>query len=185
MDIKVIKKDLMKKIHLRPIKWKHCLNRFYYDHMRPIFFPQQQRYRKVIPKTFCDVTELILIVNFEFIKGFYEDEYSKDFINWDATPNDKKFKKWIEKAYKYITVDRPKLQEDKDNAYPKLGETSEIFEKFINEDGLVSYRYKPSVDPKKEYDKKYGKVDRLEKLILEKDHKLLKEMIDHRERFWT
>jgi hypothetical protein len=153
------------------------------EKIRVFFKPQQKRYRAVIPKTWCDLTELIVIVNLEFIKGFYEDEFTSGWVNWNATPEHKEFSKWLKKAYKYVSQDRPKLEKDIENAYPPFETTNSIFEKKMV-DGLVT-RVSSKPNLKGEYFKLYGKVDRLEKKLKDLDSKIIKEMVDCREYFWT
>ena len=82
---------------------------WYYDNIKVIFCPQHKRLRKAIPKTWSDISSLIVNVNFEFIKSFYEDEFSKGTVNWDATEPHGKFAAWLTDAYFYITVRRPDL----------------------------------------------------------------------------
>jgi hypothetical protein len=66
---------------LLPYSWRS----FYYDHIKTIFKPQHKRLRKAIPRQWSDLTHLIVVVNFEFIKSFYDDEYSTGLVDWDAT----------------------------------------------------------------------------------------------------
>ncbi|NBO36398.1 hypothetical protein EBU91_02515, partial [bacterium] len=91
--------------HLFPRSWRN----FYYDHIRTIFKPHHKRLRKAIPRQWSDISHLIVMVNFEFIKSFYEDEYVKGIVDWDATQPHQKFSTWLEKTYYYIMVERPKL----------------------------------------------------------------------------
>ena len=132
------------------------------------FNPKNKKYRAAIPNTWADVCVLIEDVNFAFVKGFYEDEYKSSTVDWQASgDNVSKFSKWIEKAYKYITVERPQLQKDLDAAYPALT-VKRLTE--INRDN---------------YETEYAEVHRFEKLILDKDTKVLTEIIKYRQYFWT
>lgn len=180
---------------IQTIKWfgpsyylPRCFQRswdnLYWNKIRPIFAPQHKRYRKVIPKTWVDLTELIVISNLEFIKGFYEDEFLQDRTDWNSTEQLKKFSRWLKAAYKYVTVERPKLQQDIDNAYPDEN-WEDAFEKITDEDGIVRWYYKDKRDPKKVYKEKYGKLERLEKKLEEKDTKIITEMVAYRGYFWT
>ena len=54
-----------------PYRW----NMWYYDKLKPIFKPKHSRLRNAIPRQWCDISSLIVNVNFEFIKTFYEEEY--------------------------------------------------------------------------------------------------------------
>lgn len=155
----------------------------YYENIRPIFKPENDRLRKYIPRKWTDISHLIVHVNFEMIKIFYEEEYSNGHIDWDSDKQHKNFSKWLEGAYQYITVDRPKLEEDLNNAYPPLGVDGfkGVFEE-IEEDGKKMFRMKDDGVP---YDIKYAEVNRIDNLIKNKDTKILKEMIEKRDFFWT
>jgi hypothetical protein len=135
----------------------------------PFFYPQNKRYRKVIPKVWNDVSGLIIIVNFEFIKGFYEDEYMAGTVDWEgSSPSHVKFAKWLESAYDYITIERPALLKQQDNSYPPLKTLDEMF-------NLDSYDEKVQ----------YAEVRRIETLISKKDTKIITEMVKYREMLWT
>ncbi len=133
-----------------------------------VFKPYGKKYRAAIPNTWIDVCVLIEDVNFAFVKGFYEDEYKSGIVDWNGSGKDvEKFAKWLEKAYNYITVERPKLQKDLDTAYPPLTEKR-----------LTQVNWKT-------YEKEYGEVDRIERLIKDKDTKVLNNIVKYREYFWT
>ena len=134
------------------------------------FNPKNKKYRAAIPNTWVDVCALIEDVNFAFIKGFYEDEYKSGWVDWEASgEHTSKFAKWLEKAYKYITLERPQLQKDLDSAYPPLT-TKRLTE--------VNYS-------NNSYEEEYAEVHRIEKLIQDKDTKILTETIKYRQYFWT
>lgn len=132
------------------------------------FNPKNKKYRAAIPNTWADVCVLIEDVNFAFIKGFYEDEYKSGWVDWEGSGEPtSKFAKWLEKAYQYITIERPQLQKDLDAAYPPL--TAKRLTE-INRDS---------------YEEEYAEVHRIEKLIQDKDTKTLTETIKYRQYFWT
>jgi hypothetical protein len=136
--------------------------------LKCFFNPKNKKYRAAIPNTWVDVCALIEDVNFAFVKGFYEDEYKSGIVDWNGSGKEvEKFAKWLEKAYDYITVERPKLQKDLDEAYPPLT-TKRLIE--------VNW---------KTYEKEYGEVDRIERLIKDKDTKILNNVVKYREYFWT
>jgi len=161
-----------------PYRW----NMWYYDKIKPIFKPKHSRLRKAIPRQWCDITSLIVNVNFEFIKAFYEDEYIDGVVDWSATEHHKEFAEWLESSYNYITKERPELEKEKDNAYPITPNFDEWFEKITNDQGKTLYQMKDDGIP---YDVKYGEVNRLEKLIENKDTEILTEIIKRRDYFWT
>ncbi len=132
------------------------------------FNPKNKKYRAAIPNTWADVCTLIEDVNFAFLKGFYEDEYKSDTVDWEASGEQcSKFAKWLEKAYQYITVRRPQLQKDLDAAYPPL-----------------SLKRLTEVN-KNTYEQEYAEVHRLESLINKNDTKILTEIVKYRQYFWT
>jgi hypothetical protein len=161
-----------------PYRWRM----FYYDKIKPIFKPQHSRLRKVIPKTWMDISHLIVDVNLEFIKAFYEDEYSKDLVDWNATPQHKEFSKWIEGAYKYAKQTRPQLEKDLENSYPPSKNFEDMFKPIIDENGERMYQYVSDDVP---YEKKYAEVIRLEQLIDNNDTDFIIQMIKFRHYFWT
>ena len=132
------------------------------------FNPKNKKYRAAIPNTWADVCMLIEDVNFAFIKGFYEDEYKSGIVDWEASGDEcSKFAKWLEKAYHYVTVERPQLKKDLDDAYPPLSL------KRLTEVNRASY------------EEEYAEVHRIETLINKSDTKILTEIIKYRQYFWT
>lgn len=153
---------------------------WYYDKITPIIDPSHCRIRKSIPKQWKDISTLIVDVNFEMIKSFYEEEYLKIDINWNACEEQKKFSNWLKRTYKYITKDRIDLEKNIENAYPK--HDFKNFLKRIKDSGEKTIEF--NID-KRTYKEKYGEVDRLEKMLRNKDTKVLTEMVQYREFFWT
>ena len=163
-----------------PYRW----SMWYYDKLKPIFKPKHARLRKAIPRQWCDITSLIVDVNFEFIKTFYEEEYVDGIVDWSATEHHQEFATWLERTYIYILNERPELEKQKDEAYPKRdGCLFDNFEEITDEQGRKLYKFKETgvsyeVSP-------YGEVSRLEKLIEDKDTEILTQLIKRREYFWT
>ncbi|CAB5226320.1 hypothetical protein UFOVP760_99 [uncultured Caudovirales phage] len=158
---------------------------YYYEKVRPIFSPQNKRYRKIIPRTWSDVSNLIEVVNFEFIKGFYEDEYLHGHTDWEGTGERAvEFAKWLESAYDYITIERPMLEKQMDDAYPILPPLKEMFVPCEYDDkGKV--KMLKMVDDGRTYEEKYGEVNRLEQLIQDKDTEILTQVVKYRFFFWS
>ena len=146
--------------YLIPYKFKD----FYRTKIRTIYKPHHSRIRKAIPRYWYDLDYVAVMVNFEIIKSFYEDEYKDGPVDWNSDKAHKDFAKWLEGAYKYITKDRPLLEKKTEDAYPDLD----------------SY---PT--GKTSYNKLYGKVDKLEKELKDKDTDVIVEMINRREFMWT
>lgn len=164
-----------------PYSWQ----RNWYDKIKPIFKPQNKRLRKVIPKTWTDISGLIETVNFEFVKQFYEEEYVNGIVDWEKSGEHHiEFACWLEETYQYITVGRPKLEKDLDKAYPPLLPIEDMFTPHeYKEDGSVkSYKM---IDQGQTYEELYGEVNRIEQLIVDKDTEVLTEIIKRRQYFWT
>ena len=155
---------------------------WYYDKLKPIFKPKHSRLRNAIPRQWCDISSLIVNVNFEFIKTFYEEEYVDGVVDWSASDHHKEFANWLEQSYLYITKERPELEKQKENSYPKMAPFDKLFEEIIDESGKKLFQFKDDGIP---YDVKYGEVNSLEKLIEEKDTDILNQLIKRRDYFWT
>ena len=158
------------------------LRMYYWEIIKPIFKPSNQRIRKSIPRTWKDISHLMVDVNFEFIRAFYEDEYSKDIVDWTGTEQHSEFAKWLEESYIYITKERPQLEKDLENAYPPCKPLDEMFESFEDENGRKMFKM---VDDGIPYEVKYKEVNRIEELIENKDTEILTEFIKRRNYFWT
>lgn len=164
-----------------PFRWKMC----YYDKIRPIFAPENNCIRKAIPRTWVDTSHLIEIINFEFIKSFYETEYLHGSTDWEGTGEHAiAFAKWLELAYDYITIERPQLEKDMDAAYPSPRPIEEMFTPCeIDDKGKV--KMFKMVERKESYEELYGEVNRLEQLIQDKDLEILTQLVKYRHFFWS
>jgi len=158
------------------------LRMYYWEIIRPIFSPSNQRIRKFIPRTYRDISHLMVDVNFEFIKAFYEDEYKKDIVDWEATEHHSEFAKWLEGVYTYITKERPQLEIDLSNAYPPFKGFDEMFKPSISKDGKKMYELADDGIP---YEVKYKEVNRIEQLIEDTDTEILTQFVKRRNYFWT
>lgn len=164
-----------------PYSWRHR----WYDTIRPIFKPQNKRIRKVIPKTWTDISSLIENVNFEFVKQFYEEEYVDGVVDWEQSGEHHiEFARWLEETYQYITIERPKLVKDMEDAYPPTLSFDEwLTPNEYRDDGTV--KNYTVTDRGKTYEELYGKVNRIENLITDKDTEVLVEIVKRRQYFWT
>jgi hypothetical protein len=166
---------------LLPFSWKMR----YYDKIRPIFNPANKRFRKAVPRTWVDVSHLIEIVNFEFIKGFYEDEYLHGNTDWEGTgEHAAEFAKWLESAYDYITIERPNLEKQLDAAYPPHRPLNEMFVPCETDEKGKVKMFK-MVNDGRTYEEKYGEVNRIEQLIQNKDTDILTQLVKYRYFFWS
>lgn len=174
-----IKFDIWDMWDIFPYRW----NMWYYDKVRPILKPQHSKLRKAIPKQWADISSLIVSVNFQFIKSFYEDEYLNGVVDWSDTEHHQEFAKWLEYTYEYITKQRPELEKERDDSYPKSDDNLlDRFVKITDDQGRILYQMKDDGIP---YSEKYSEVIRLEKMIEDKDTEILIQLIKRRDYFWT
>jgi len=129
-----------------------------------IFKPCHADIRKAITRQWNDVCSLVVDVNFAMIVSFKK-EADKSYVDWSGTENHQQFKAWLDASYKWITVDKPKLEKEMDAAYPPHPLPAEM--------------------KNLEYGELYGKVNEIEKIIDDTDTKILKEMVDYRTYMWT
>ena len=128
------------------------------------FNPRNQEIRKAIPKTWMDISSLVVDVNRAMILSFKK-EADESFVDWNGTEGHREFKDWLDAAAKWFTEDKPNLEKQRDAAYPPYPLPTE----------MKDYPY----------DQLYGKHNELEKMIEDTDSKILKEMIDFRQYMWT
>ena len=166
-------------LDLLPKGWRY----YYYDYIKPIFKPCHSKLRKSIPRTWIDLSGLVVSMNFQVITSFYEDEYVKGIVDWEGSSDGhNEFATWLEASYKYITVERKELEKQKEDAYPVLPPPEEMFIEEKTENGKTLYKYNPGPGT---YEEKYGKVNRLEKIIEDKDTEILLALIKYRDYLWT
>jgi hypothetical protein len=163
-----------------PYSWQ----RNWYDKIKPFFRPQNKRLRKIIPRTWADISYLIENVNFEFVKKFYEEEYVDGIVDWEQSgEHHVEFARWLEATYQYVTVERPKLEKDLDDAYPPLGPIEDMFEE--TEETYKGQKTFKMKERKESYEELYGEVNRIEQLIVDLDTEVLTEIVKRRQYFWT
>lgn len=126
--------------------------------------PKHQEIRKAIPKTWTDITTLIVDVNFAMIVNFKK-EADESYVNWDGTEKHREFKNWLDSAAHWITVGKPRCEAQADILYPPYPLPNHL--------------------KGKSYDELYGEMNKINILISETDSNILKQMIDYREYFWT
>ena len=132
--------------------------------IKAIFKPCHADIRKAIPREWNDICSLVIDVNFAMIVSFKK-EADKSYVDWSGTENHQKFKDWLDASYKWITIEKPKLEKQKSDAYPPHPLPADM--KHLK------------------YDELYERVNEIEKIIEDTDSKILKEMIDYREYMWT
>jgi hypothetical protein len=144
------------------IRWRRIKDLKY--KIKCFFFPKHQEIRKAIPRTWTDLSDLVVDLNFAMILSFKK-EADESWVDWDGTEGHRKFKNWLDAAADWIQKARPELEKQRDNSYPPMGP-------FKDRSG-------------KTYDELYGEVNRIEKLINETDSNIIKQMIEYRDYLWT
>lgn len=123
------------------------------------------------PRTFCDFDYLITEFCYKFIISYVEEQKCFETIVIEE-PNHSK----IKEIYEFAKTGRNKLLKERDAAYPPLSD--DWIEKLGSGEGLV---YKE----KKSYEELYGEVDRLEKILKDKDDEYIFWLVSHRNSLWT
>jgi hypothetical protein len=126
------------------------------------FNPCHKRIRKVIPRKWTDLTELTLLINFEIIKSYVEEEM--DQISWDHHDEYKKVAEWLRSSYEYITKERNELSDE--------------FSKALDQASDKKNRDLP-------YKERYEETNRIEALIDEKDKEVLIGLANYRQYLWS
>lgn len=135
------------------------LNEFVWKVYR-YFKPCNKKIRDAIPRQWCDLVDLTLIVNFEIIKSYVEEEM--DSIDWQTDEKTKEVGDWLRTAYKYITEDRAQLQENLQLAYDSIDFSS-----------------------KEPYNIKYESVIKVEEHIDHRDREVLINLAKYRQYLWS
>jgi hypothetical protein len=144
------------------IRWSRIKDLKY--KIKCFFFPKHQEIRKAIPRTWTDISNLVVDLNFAMILSFKK-EADESWVDWGGTEGHRKFKNWLDAAAGWIQKSRPELEKQRDNSYPPHPLPAEL--------------------KGKTYDELYGEVNRIEKLINETDTNILKQMIEYRDYLWT
>jgi len=179
-------KDVSKLIHIkdvddwfdqiknRKVSWYESLwyksQRYLHDISWSIyrwFNPCHKPVRNAVPRKWCDVTELVLLVNFAIIKEFFEEEMQN--VIWDNEDNPKVVAagKWLKKSYDYINKDREELLIKIDQAIREATDLPKEVRKNLS------------------YNERYGMVNLLEEELSSRDRKVLIGLAEHRECLWT
>lgn len=143
------------------IKWPY---RELYWKVYRFFKPCHKDIRKVIPRQWSDIANLIVDVNFAMILSFKK-EAESSFVDWDGTDDHRKFKNWLDSVVHWIEQGRPACEAQRDALYPPHPLPPEM--------------------KNKSYDELYGELNKVEALIAETDSSILKQMIEYRDYFWT
>ena len=148
-----------------------------YYSVRDFLSPRQRWLIKKIPNHWCDKVELIPLCLFTILKHFVEeemdnvlwdwsDEVKNGFVSQEYADREAAREKEIRDIYHYVTVERPALEKQRDNSYPPMDDLTKPFKKG-------------------DYERLYGEVNRLEKLLDEKDTDNLVRIVKLRGYLWT
>jgi hypothetical protein len=175
-------------------------NRFWRDDViYPItswFNPKQKWLTRVIPNTWCDKTELVPLVNFAILIDFVEkedglnqldmdwDKEMKDgHVSQDYVDNVMRVYGDLKAVYNYIKAERPQLEKDLVNSYPKpLIHFDEMFTPLPGDCAQMKTTEKIYGGS---YEEVYAETNRLEKLIDERETWALQKIIEYRRYLWT
>ena len=159
------------------------------------FYPKQEWLTNVIPDTFCDKVELIPRMLFKCLEHYVEverkvkwvhdigydwaEEVKLKFVSQAYADEQMKIDKELMKAYNWIKVDRAKLDEPIDAAFPPSEPLENLLTESRSEDGY----YRITVSP--ERTECYKEVSRLEAIKLKKDKDCMRIIIKHHHILWT
>lgn len=153
---------------------------------------QQDHNKKIrdsIPKNWIDICDLIPKINYLLVEEFYKNEYNPNIKTWKADPTTKKFSKWLESFYKFIKVEKPKMERELLNSIPDvpLNKWFKPIKKDPSNQNKPQARELKSCQEifGKNYKQVYGKSNHLEEKLTKLETKFLKELIEYRSFFWT
>ena len=137
------------------------------------FKPKNKWATKAISNQWQDLDTVYVNVLFAGIINYVEGEKCFETIMW-VTPQEKRYKKKIEEIYKWAKTGRKELQDKIENAYPPF------------EVGwMTKLNTKSQQECKEDYEKLYGEVNRLEKLLYDTDTQYLTWLVTNRNVLWT
>lgn len=159
------------------------------------FNPRQKWLTKSIPNTWCDKTTLIPHLLFECLIHYVEKEgglrdqtdWSEDlkggYVTQEYIDNLKTRDELLRAVYNYVKTERLVIESEQDNSYPiPLSPTKDLFTK--NEDGNRTMRTCDDVYGMS-FTEAYAEVNRLEKLIEEKDMWAMNTIVKYYQYMWT
>ncbi len=178
-----------------------------FDKVRYFVNPRQKWLTKKIPKSWHDKDGLIEICLFECLVNFVEDEEGKVFHDGYTDPEYnaealkdpeyleyverlKQIQRDIDKCYQYIKVDRPALEKQHEESYPKPLDGSAYGDNFMKmlktmEPGKSYSSLTCEAEYGMSYEEAYREHNRLEKLIEERDTWTMMKIVEHRGVLWT
>jgi hypothetical protein len=126
--------------------------------------PAFPRWRKTLPRhKWSDITRVVVESNFNLILDFYYEEVLDGWVDWDSDEIHKTFKNKLEENVKWIEEGRARWQNEIDEELTRASKNKSV----------------------KDYNKRYGEYNKLEKTMHDKETEILKWFIDNRSFFWT
>lgn len=173
-----------------------------YWEVRDWIFPKQRWLYKTIPNHWTDKCELTWICLSEMLVHFVEKEdglesiWGEQYLNDDHISDEYRsirepIRKELEQAYEYIKTDRAILQKELDAAYPTAINGGCMLDRIVphlTEDGTEIHGWKMKSCEEMygmSYEKAYAEVNRLEKLITDRDTECMMIIVKNREYLWT
>ena len=177
------------------------LNSFYWWDLKyqigAWFKPRQKWLTKTIPNTWCDKTSLIPHLLFTCLVNYVEDENGlQDEVDWDDdlakgyvsqeyVDSRKQIYGDLREVYNYIKTERPQLEKQHHDSYPVRKEQDKVKDLFVEaEDGNFTMRSCEELYGMS-YQEAYAEVNRLEKLVEEKDMWAMNTIIKYHQYMWT
>ncbi len=146
--------------------WRH----FYYDYIRCRICHQQKWLVGKIPRTWTDKDHILEICVFASLIDYVEGEKCFEVLNTEGPPFQVAFLRKVLENYEIVKYQLPKLE--KQLAYEW--------------DNIPEHDWKDiNNGDKDEYDRLYGKIDRLEKQIYDLQTKVMTWVVVHRDGLWT
>jgi hypothetical protein len=126
------------------------------------FKPYNNYLRKVIPKEWVSLNDLLIATNFAMLKNFYENDMHD--IQWtEYGPFREDCKRWLDVSYLYITKERDVLENQLYESYPKVSARA-------SKNGT--------------YEEMYAETIRLEKMLEKRDDEVLSGLVKYRSILW-
>ena len=149
------------------------------DKIKTTLNPQQKWIKKHIKwNQFCDKVELIPDFLFGCIIHFVEEEKAYEYICWDNDKERKKVGKELKEAYHYARYDRPALQDLIDAEWKAIPLAPDFPPPGIE-------LWKDGKAAEKDYEKRYGKIDKLENELATKDKKYMLIIVKYKDYMWV
>ena len=147
-----------------------------YRKLKKVFKNENHRHNNLIPREYEDDTSLYATVIFKMFKNF-EKEFEQGHVDWDSMEHTSDFKKWYKKTKWRIEVVLPYIQKRDGATFEPIRNTKKADWAEIPEGKEGIYRTK--------FHYHYRFSHYWEAVELNMETKILKEIIEKRQMFWT